>query len=67
MGTVQLMAMVMTAGLTVQQVADLELAFPTYSAIMVMAARDPEYRLDSHYAARYQSGATGSPASKALS
>jgi len=32
-----------------------------------MAARDLKYKLDPEYAARYQSGTVGSPASKALS
>jgi hypothetical protein len=65
--TVQLMATIMAGGLTVEQVADLELAFPTYSAIILMAARDLKYKLDPEYAALYQSGMAGSPASKALS
>lgn len=65
--TVQLMATVIAGGLTVEQVADLELAFPTYSAIILMAARDLKYKLDPEYAALYQSGMVGSPASKALS
>jgi len=39
----------------------------TYSAIIPMAARDLKYKLDPEYAARYQSGTVGSPASKALS
>lgn len=65
--TVQLMATIMAGDLTVEQVADLELAFPTYSAIILMAARDLKYKLDPEYAALYQSGMAGSPASKALS
>ena len=65
--TVQLMATIMAGGLTVEQVADLELAFPTYSAIILMAARDLKYKLDPEYAALYQSGMAGSPANKALS
>ena len=65
--TVQLMATIMAGGLTVAQAADLELAFPTYSAIILMAARDLKYKLDPEYAALYQSGMVGSPASKALS
>ena len=65
--TVQMMATIMAGGLTVEQVADLELAFPTYSAIILMAARDLEYKLDPEYASLYQSGMVGSPASKALS
>jgi pyruvate/2-oxoglutarate dehydrogenase complex dihydrolipoamide dehydrogenase (E3) component len=65
--TVQLMATIIAGGLTVEQVADLELAFPTYSAIILMAARDLKYKLDPEYSAVYQSGMTGSPASKALS
>jgi len=59
--TVQLMATIMAGGLTVEQVADLELAFPTYSAIILMAARDLKYKLDPEYAALYQSGMAGSP------
>jgi pyruvate/2-oxoglutarate dehydrogenase complex dihydrolipoamide dehydrogenase (E3) component len=65
--TVQLMATIIAGGLTVEQVADLELAFPTYSAIILMAARDLKYKLDPDYATLYQSGTGGSPASKALS
>jgi pyruvate/2-oxoglutarate dehydrogenase complex dihydrolipoamide dehydrogenase (E3) component len=65
--TVQLMATIMAGGLTVEQAADLELAFPTYSAIILMAARDLKYKLDPEYAVLYRSGMTGSPASKALS
>lgn len=65
--TVQLMATAIAGGLTVEQVADLELAFPTYSAIILMAARDLRYKLDPAYAALYQSGMAGSPVSKALS
>ena len=61
------MATIMAGGLTVEQVADLELAFLTYSAIIPMAARDLKYELDPEYAALYQSGIVGSPASKALS
>jgi hypothetical protein len=33
----------------------------------VMAARDLKYKLDPEYSTVYQSGTTGSPASKALS
>ena len=55
------MATIMAGGLTVEQVADLELAFPTYSAIILMAARDLKYKLDPEYAALYQSGMAGSP------
>lgn len=65
--TVQLMAAVIAGGLTVEQAADLELAFPTYSAIILMAARDLKYKLEPAYAELYQSGMAGSPASKALS
>jgi len=65
--TVQMMATIMAGGLTVEQVADLELAFPTYSAIILMAARDLKYKLDPEYASLHQSGMVGSPASKALS
>ncbi len=57
----------MAGGLTVEQVADMELAFPTYSAIILMAARDLKYKLDPGYAALYRSSASGSPASMALS
>jgi pyruvate/2-oxoglutarate dehydrogenase complex dihydrolipoamide dehydrogenase (E3) component len=65
--TVQLMATIMAGEMTVEQVADLELAFPIYSRIILMAARDLRYKLDSQYAPVYQSGMAGSPASKALS
>ena len=65
--TVQLMATAMTGGLIVEQVADMELAFPTYSAIVLMAARDLKYKLDPGYAGLYRSGMAGSPASMALS
>ena len=61
------MATIMAGELTVEQVADLELAFPTYSAIILMSARDLKYKLDPEYAPLYQSGMAGSPASKALS
>ena len=41
---------VIAGGLTVEQAADLELAFPTYSAIILMAARDLKYKLEPAYA-----------------
>ena len=40
---------VMTGGQTVEQVADWELGFPTYCAILLMAARDLKYRLDPEF------------------
>jgi hypothetical protein len=40
-------------------------ALPTYSAIILMAARDLKSKLAPAYAPLYQSGMAGSPASKA--
>ena len=66
--TVQLMATIMAGGLTVEQVADLELALPRpIRRSSSWQRRDLKYKLDPEYAALYQSGMAGSPASKALS
>lgn len=65
--TVQLISAIMAGGLAVEQVADMELAFPTYSAIILMAARDLNYKLDPRYADIYDTVHSVSPANKALS
>jgi len=48
------------------QVADLDLAFPTNSAIIPAPAWGLKYNLDPEYVASYQSDKVGNSSSKAL-